>query len=305
MKYKPSWSFSQAPPILLRCPSEVSTSANCESFQQKTFITDNLQKFSPTQITSLNFRDQSLIIILTLADSFLNWNLSGLSIKPSVQQMTYELFKTYQSIIWKSENKNDLYSKDVDSNKTSCDGINKIENSVKSLDFPVELMKILLKKFSSTISIFHMITAISQYYSNNTKVKNLSDCSSLLRKNLLKRLVCLIEYGLQKSIRKPLWDSPKIDGLLCFKKLHQLSSKNSLQSMSSKSPLLFNYDNETISISPDASRHWQVMYLEPFGGQRNIAYIVALPESDFIVDSAKKFFKELSSVYEVSISTQF
>uniref|UniRef100_T2MAZ0 Mediator of RNA polymerase II transcription subunit 13 n=1 Tax=Hydra vulgaris TaxID=6087 RepID=T2MAZ0_HYDVU len=291
IKYKSTLNF-QSPPVLSRCSDEVLSSVNFSPHQQKNDKVLTNQKSVP-----LNFKqDHSLVVILTLFDSFLNWTLSDYSSNSSIQIVTYELYKTYQSFTWNSEINIDLYSNNVPSNKISKEDIND-----KTVDFSVDLIKILLKKFSSTISICHMLTTISQYYSNCDEVKTSSECSVLLRKNLVKRLISLIEYGLLKSVRKPLWDTTKTEGLLCFKKLYQMSSKSSLQSMSSKSPLLFNYDNETISISPDASRHWQVMYLEPFGGQRNIAYIVALPENDFIVDSAKRFFKELSSIYEVIV----
>lgn len=287
IKYKSTLNF-QSPPVLSRCSDEVLSSVNFSPHQQRAEVLPNQKSIA------LNFKqDQSLVVILTLFDSFLNWTLSDYLSNSSIQNVTYELYKTYQSVTWNSEINTDLYSNIVPSNKISNEDIND-----KTVDFSVDLIKILLKKFSSTISICHMLTTISQYYSNCDEVKTSSECSVLLRKNLVKRLISLIEYGLQKSVRKPLWDTTKTEGLLCFKKLYQMSSKSSLQSMSSKSPLLFNYDNETISISPDASRHWQVMYLEPFGGQRNIAYIVALPENDFIVDSAKRFFKELSSIYE-------
>ena len=39
--------------------------------------------------------------------------------------------------------------------------------------------------------------------------------------------------------------------------------------------------------------------LEPYSSQRDVAYIVVAPDNEAVVSSAKMFFRELNSVYEV------
>lgn len=39
--------------------------------------------------------------------------------------------------------------------------------------------------------------------------------------------------------------------------------------------------------------------LEPYSLPRDVAYIVVSPDSDYILNNVKKFFKELSGAYEV------
>ena len=40
-------------------------------------------------------------------------------------------------------------------------------------------------------------------------------------------------------------------------------------------------------------------FLEPFGRQRDVAYVVVAPDNDFILSNVISFFKELSTVYEL------
>jgi len=77
------------------------------------------------------------------------------------------------------------------------------------------------------------------------------------------------------------------------------SNKNALSSIPpSTNGLLFSYDSDSFSVSPDAVKHWQRLFLEPLGGQRNVEYIVLLPDADVVVNGMKLFFKELNSLYE-------
>ena len=39
--------------------------------------------------------------------------------------------------------------------------------------------------------------------------------------------------------------------------------------------------------------------LDPYGGHRDVAYIVVCPENEALLDGAKTFFRDLSAVYEV------
>lgn len=59
------------------------------------------------------------------------------------------------------------------------------------------------------------------------------------------------------------------------------------------------HEHDFLSMAPQALHYWEAMNLEPYAQQRDIAYIVVTPESDFVVGRVKTFFKNLSSVYEV------
>lgn len=39
--------------------------------------------------------------------------------------------------------------------------------------------------------------------------------------------------------------------------------------------------------------------MEPYGKQRDIAYVVLAPDNNYVIDYVKVFFKELSNVYEL------
>lgn len=80
----------------------------------------------------------------------------------------------------------------------------------------------------------------------------------------------------------------------------------SLGSEESPEPLpiptvLLGYDRERdfLALSPLALPFWEKLLLEPYGGQRDVAYMVVCPNSPSLLSAARSFFLELSAVYEV------
>lgn len=65
--------------------------------------------------------------------------------------------------------------------------------------------------------------------------------------------------------------------------------------------VLVGYDRERdfLALSPLALPFWEKLLLEPYGGQRDVAYIVLCPNSPSLLTAARSFFLELSAVYEV------
>ena len=59
------------------------------------------------------------------------------------------------------------------------------------------------------------------------------------------------------------------------------------------------HEQDFLSMAPQAVPYWEALSLEPYAQQRDVAYIVVAPESDFIIGRVKNFIKNLSSVYEV------
>lgn len=39
--------------------------------------------------------------------------------------------------------------------------------------------------------------------------------------------------------------------------------------------------------------------LEPYGSQRDVAYVVVCPENEALLNGAKSFFRDLTAIYEV------
>lgn len=59
------------------------------------------------------------------------------------------------------------------------------------------------------------------------------------------------------------------------------------------------YDKDFLTISPFSLPFWERLLLDPYGGHRDVAYIVVCPENEALLDGAKTFFRDLSAVYEV------
>lgn len=68
--------------------------------------------------------------------------------------------------------------------------------------------------------------------------------------------------------------------------------------------VMLGYDRERdfLALSPLALPFWEKLLLEPYGGQRDVAYLVLCPNSPSLLAAARTFFQELSAVYEVGDS---
>ena len=336
MKYVPSWDKSQTPPLLSRRPSNnnqssqasLSSTLDAGSLNKHSSAFDSKlslplvspalsqRTFSDTATPSLSVLPQdhqSLVLNLRLTDSFLNWinknvGCDSFNTATSIQDKTFKIFSIYQNLVWKNasinnENRNFLFPEDDPIDK--CLDIMKEQvTDLKPSRFPLstDLIEILLKQFSSTLSIkyFHML--LSQYYTQNLEKvkKSAGDKMGLQQKKLLLYMKPLLNSAMQRPLQKSVYEGPKIEGPLVLNDLN--NKQNVLTSTpSSTHGLLFSYDNETVSVSPEAVKHWQRLHLEPFGGQRKVEYIVVLPDADIVVNGMKLLFKELNSLYEVCI----
>ncbi|CAJ0935827.1 unnamed protein product [Ranitomeya imitator] len=63
--------------------------------------------------------------------------------------------------------------------------------------------------------------------------------------------------------------------------------------------LLVGYDKDYLTIAPFSLPFWERLLLEPYGGQRDVGYLVLCPENPALLDGAKAFFSDLSAVYEM------
>lgn len=64
--------------------------------------------------------------------------------------------------------------------------------------------------------------------------------------------------------------------------------------------MMVGYEKDWLSLSPYALHYWEKLLLEPYSYARDVAYIVVAPDNEFVLNRARGFFKELSTVYEVS-----
>ncbi|XP_046361472.2 mediator of RNA polymerase II transcription subunit 13-like isoform X2 [Haliotis rufescens] len=111
----------------------------------------------------------------------------------------------------------------------------------------------------------------------------------------------LMDAIMNKRIMRVWEHSHKLTGPLSWKDFHQLADRGSDEN-SEPQPIphfLVGYDRDWLSVSPFSIRFWDKEFMEPFGRQRDIAYVVVAPDNDFILQNVISFFKELSTVYEL------
>lgn len=65
--------------------------------------------------------------------------------------------------------------------------------------------------------------------------------------------------------------------------------------------ILVGSEKDWIALSPLAIKFWEKLLLEPYSYPRDVAYLVMAPDNDFICQKVRLFFREFSSMYEVSV----
>ncbi|XP_077995263.1 mediator of RNA polymerase II transcription subunit 13-like isoform X2 [Glandiceps talaboti] len=113
---------------------------------------------------------------------------------------------------------------------------------------------------------------------------------------------CLQEVILRKRTSR--WSQPPqfiVQGPLTWHTFFRTASKSKDES---PEPLpvpsfLVGNDKDWLSLSPYAIYYWDKLLLEPYCATRDVAYVVLTPDNEFILQSTKVFFKELSAVYEM------
>lgn len=120
--------------------------------------------------------------------------------------------------------------------------------------------------------------------------------------HLLKSLQPILQDAIQNKRVTRLWEQTfKLTGPLTWKEFHQLAGRGSEEN-SSPQPipaLLVGHDKDWLSVSPYSLRFWEKQFMEPYGKQRDIAYVVLAPDNNYVIDYVKIFFQELSNVYEL------
>ncbi|XP_070408425.1 mediator of RNA polymerase II transcription subunit 13-like isoform X3 [Nothobranchius furzeri] len=138
---------------------------------------------------------------------------------------------------------------------------------------------------------------------------NVVDMSRLSSQDMVRMLLSLqpfLQDAIQKKRTGRTWDNIQhVQGPLTWQQFHKMAGRGSYGSEESPEPLpiptvLLGYDRERdfLALSPLALPFWEKLLLEPYGGQRDAAYLVVCPNSPTLLSAARSFFLELSTVYE-------
>lgn len=144
-------------------------------------------------------------------------------------------------------------------------------------------------------------------YACNTNVHKwpyIKACVPSNNKDVLKfmqMLLPVLQGSFNKKYMTRMWEAPyAIQGPLTWRQFHRLASTHSGQCEPQPIPsIIVGHEKEWLSVSPFAIQYWDQLMLEPYSYTRDVAYIVVAPDNDYIVDEAKQFFKELSTMYEM------
>ncbi|XP_029108438.1 mediator of RNA polymerase II transcription subunit 13-like isoform X3 [Scleropages formosus] len=136
---------------------------------------------------------------------------------------------------------------------------------------------------------------------------NLLDISMLSSQDVVRMLLSLqpfLQDAIQKKRTGRTWDNIQhVQGPLTWQQFHKMAGRGSYGSEESPEPLpiptlLLGHDRDFLALSPLALPFWEKLLLEPYGGQRDVAFLVLCPDSEVLLAGASAFFKELSAVYE-------
>ncbi|KAK7895638.1 hypothetical protein WMY93_020963 [Mugilogobius chulae] len=140
----------------------------------------------------------------------------------------------------------------------------------------------------------------------HTNVVEMSLLSSQDMVRMLLSLQPFLQDAIQKKRTGRTWDNIQhVQGPLTWQQFHKMAGRGSYGSEESPEPLpiptlLLGYDRERdfLALSPLALPFWEKLLLEPYGGQRDVAFVVLCPNSSPLLSAARTFFQELSTVYE-------
>uniref|UniRef100_A0A8C8LR27 Mediator of RNA polymerase II transcription subunit 13 n=1 Tax=Oncorhynchus tshawytscha TaxID=74940 RepID=A0A8C8LR27_ONCTS len=140
---------------------------------------------------------------------------------------------------------------------------------------------------------------------------NMLDISMLSSQDVVRMLLSLqpfLQDAIQKKRMGRTWENIQhVQGPLTWQQFHKMAGRGSYGSEESPEPLPIPtlllgyydyYDRNFLALSPLALPFWEKLLLEPYGGQRDVAFLVLCPNSDTLLAGAQVFFQELSAVYE-------
>ncbi|KAG7481046.1 hypothetical protein MATL_G00062900 [Megalops atlanticus] len=136
---------------------------------------------------------------------------------------------------------------------------------------------------------------------------NVLDISVLSSQDVVRMLLSLqpfLQDAIQKKRTGRTWENIQhVQGPLTWQQFHKMAGRGSYGSEESPEPLpiptlLLGYDRDFLALSPLALPFWEKLLLEPYGGQRDVAFLVICPDNEALLAGARVFFRDLSAVYE-------
>ncbi|RMC10633.1 hypothetical protein DUI87_12344 [Hirundo rustica rustica] len=117
---------------------------------------------------------------------------------------------------------------------------------------------------------------------------------------MLLSLQPVLQDAIQKKRTVRSWG---VQGPLTWQQFHKMAGRGSYGTDESPEPLpiptfLLGYDYDFLVLSPFALPYWERLMLEPYGSQRDVAYVVVCPENEALLNGAKSFFRDLTAIYE-------
>ncbi|XP_073486447.1 mediator of RNA polymerase II transcription subunit 13-like [Aquarana catesbeiana] len=137
---------------------------------------------------------------------------------------------------------------------------------------------------------------------------NVLDVSMLPSQDVVRTLLSLqpvLQDAIQKKRTGRTWENIQhVQGPLTWQQFHKMAGRGSYGSEESPEPLpvpnlLVGYDKDFLTIAPFSLPFWERLLLEPYGGQRDVGYLVLCPENPALLNGAKTFLSDLSAVYEM------
>lgn len=164
---------------------------------------------------------------------------------------------------------------------------------------PSRIAELFKEQWLSPFSALYISRILSVYYKIGAVSYSKTDVPPASCLSLFYELNPSIQNAFKKSLKRRSHEFQNLDSPISFSLLHRLSGKNTLQSNLPVRPILIGADGDYMSVAPNCLKSWRKLFLEPFSGQRDVAYVVVAPDSDLVLENTKQFFKELSMTYEV------
>lgn len=166
-------------------------------------------------------------------------------------------------------------------------------------NLPSRINELLKEQWLSPFSVLYMTRILSAFYDVSFQPSSKADIPVASSLALCNELNPYVQNAFKRSLKRRSRELQKLDGPISFVSLHRLSGKNAVQSNLPVRPILIGADGDYVSVAPNCLKSWRKLFLEPFAGSRDVAYVVVAPDSDLVLENTKQFFKELSMTYEV------
>eukprot|EP00795_Rhopilema_esculentum_P015506 gene15506-6767_t len=177
-------------------------------------------------------------------------------------------------------------------------GDSSVGDKAASSVLPPRIAELFKEQWLSPFSVLYMTRMLSQVYKVDFHSSTGGDMNAIMASGLLYELNSTVQNAFKQSLKRRTHELQKLEGPVTFSSLNKLSGKNTVQSSLPVHPVLIGADGDYVSVAPNCLKSWTKLLLEPFSGQRDVAYVVVAPDTDLVLENTKQFFRELSITYE-------